>query len=831
MAAPNPTPTPTAQTEALIPDAISTYVSEQAAARGLPAELALGILGAENVGNKDFNPSLVSPKGAKGLWQLTAGAVKDTGRDPKTFQYNDPVESTQAALDYIGILHKQFDNPVLATAAYNAGPGAIRGIIAKGGGPEDLSDETQTYLINGDKYSGGYLTRPSDKVEPSGKVVQAAAPVADPTAAPTAAPSSMGMPGSEFLGNTLSSIKDAAINTATRFPSEVASDAVTLGSNVGSALGMTSTPPLPMKSSMEFPDFVNFATIPLGSGVGHAANTGISVGLGVLNVADATAKAKAQSSGVNWDDLGAGAKASRVMDEVNTDNMVEHLPALAASAWLGFMFGGKEKPTSLADDIAAPWRPKPPKVDPKAVAFNQEQQLAEAVDRQAMDAYARRLAPLEAQVVGAETKTRMSRLSPDATELEKQAFNGEVKSRLMTEYRVPPNDPSRPFFEKLLTDHGPTPIDPMQAQGINAALREVADNAKNTDRLRGPLSVLGRALGDDNNVMPQIVKLETKMARTGDQLKRSKFATKIAELESQLRDPTVQDVVDRSQAIEALRRNKAFKTNADARTLQIVNKLNEEMRKPGGLVETTLGPDAAALWTKGNLESRLYNEKIRTTDLITQAFADVGEGTQTLRNNLVAKEKMFRRSLGKTNYESLLDSAQSFDDLKAALPTPPKATAQPLKDIYLTPKQTKAVGLVHMLNQTFMGRSMLYGGPVAGLATAYNHPVLAGMGLSAAATAAIVTNPVVRKGFSAMVKNMDRMSSYQFQRSLARLVVAAYIEDSYGEQPTPVEPTPAEPPLPSAPTSAAPPRQLSSRRTGGPIPAPQSNRAIPGGAF
>ncbi len=100
-----------------------TFITRAVRERGMPAEIALLPL-VESA----LNPYAMSPDGAHGLWQFmpaTAGRFglqRDWWQDAR----RDPVASTEAALDYLEMLHKRFDDWLLAIAAYNTGEGNLR---------------------------------------------------------------------------------------------------------------------------------------------------------------------------------------------------------------------------------------------------------------------------------------------------------------------------------------------------------------------------------------------------------------------------------------------------------------------------------------------------------------------------------------------------------------------------------------------------------------------------------------------------------------------------------------------------------------------------------
>jgi soluble lytic murein transglycosylase len=123
----------------------------------------------------------VSPRGALGLMQLMPATAKETAK-----RFGIPLSSPQQVLNpdtniqlgaaYLSQIHGQFNgNRVLATAAYNAGPGRVRQWL-KGANhlPFDVwvetipFDETRQYVQNVLSYSviyGQKLNAPQPMVE------------------------------------------------------------------------------------------------------------------------------------------------------------------------------------------------------------------------------------------------------------------------------------------------------------------------------------------------------------------------------------------------------------------------------------------------------------------------------------------------------------------------------------------------------------------------------------------------------------------------------------------------------------------------------------------
>lgn len=96
----------------------------------------------------DYNPRIVSSKGAQGLMQL----IPETARDLRVVNPFDPSENIRGGSQYLRQMLDQFDNDLeLALAAYNAGPNAVR---RHGGVPP--YDETRTYIQRVKRYLDYY---------------------------------------------------------------------------------------------------------------------------------------------------------------------------------------------------------------------------------------------------------------------------------------------------------------------------------------------------------------------------------------------------------------------------------------------------------------------------------------------------------------------------------------------------------------------------------------------------------------------------------------------------------------------------------------------------
>ena len=119
-------------------------------AEGVPAEfVAVGWV------ESRFNPQAVSPKGARGVWQLMPETARRYGltvsheRDDRT----DLGRSTRAAARHLADLYEQFGDWSLALAAYNAGAERVEAALARAPGRDFwqargwLPRETQDYVL------------------------------------------------------------------------------------------------------------------------------------------------------------------------------------------------------------------------------------------------------------------------------------------------------------------------------------------------------------------------------------------------------------------------------------------------------------------------------------------------------------------------------------------------------------------------------------------------------------------------------------------------------------------------------------------------------------
>jgi hypothetical protein len=112
---------------------------------GLDPSVMLHALYKETGGHKD--PATAKSKaGAYGPMQLMPATAKELGVD-----YKDPSQNIMGGATYLKKQMDTFNDPQLALAAYNAGPGAVRKALSNRLGVASLPKETQGYM----KYASG----------------------------------------------------------------------------------------------------------------------------------------------------------------------------------------------------------------------------------------------------------------------------------------------------------------------------------------------------------------------------------------------------------------------------------------------------------------------------------------------------------------------------------------------------------------------------------------------------------------------------------------------------------------------------------------------------
>jgi hypothetical protein len=115
-------------------------VIKEAERLGVDPQLALHVLYKET-GNLKNPETARSKAGALGVMQLMPRTAKELGVDPM-----NPEENIRGGVVYLKKMMDQFNDPTLALAAYNAGPGRVNQILRSGRGIEALPRETQNYI-------------------------------------------------------------------------------------------------------------------------------------------------------------------------------------------------------------------------------------------------------------------------------------------------------------------------------------------------------------------------------------------------------------------------------------------------------------------------------------------------------------------------------------------------------------------------------------------------------------------------------------------------------------------------------------------------------------
>ena len=127
------------------------HVVEEVHKRGLPMELAL-LPFIESA----FNPQALSVASASGMWQFMPATGRQFELKQNLFRDDrrDVLASTRAALDYLQMLHRMFDDWYLALAAYNWGQGNVQRALERNRRARQeltytalrMPDETRNYV-------------------------------------------------------------------------------------------------------------------------------------------------------------------------------------------------------------------------------------------------------------------------------------------------------------------------------------------------------------------------------------------------------------------------------------------------------------------------------------------------------------------------------------------------------------------------------------------------------------------------------------------------------------------------------------------------------------
>ena len=111
-----------------------------ARANGIPTAFLVRVIWRES----RFDPHAIGPRTRGGTHaQGIAQFMASTAAERALSNPFDPVQALPKAAEFLRELRDEFGNLGLAAAAYNAGPGRVRGWL---GGARTLPDETQRYV-------------------------------------------------------------------------------------------------------------------------------------------------------------------------------------------------------------------------------------------------------------------------------------------------------------------------------------------------------------------------------------------------------------------------------------------------------------------------------------------------------------------------------------------------------------------------------------------------------------------------------------------------------------------------------------------------------------
>ncbi|WP_462320073.1 lytic transglycosylase domain-containing protein [Halochromatium sp.] len=126
--------------ELRFPLAYADLVAAAAAEQGLPPDWVYAVIRQESA----FDPDIASHAGAIGLMQLMPPTAREVARkvgyaEPERLNLTDPAPNVALGTAYLAEMQQRFDgHPLLASAAYNAGPTAVTRWLPDGSMPGDL---------------------------------------------------------------------------------------------------------------------------------------------------------------------------------------------------------------------------------------------------------------------------------------------------------------------------------------------------------------------------------------------------------------------------------------------------------------------------------------------------------------------------------------------------------------------------------------------------------------------------------------------------------------------------------------------------------------------
>lgn len=105
-------------------DEVIRLATKLANERGIPPQIAIGLVRGESGGGRTYDPDVVGDRGrAFGLTQIHRPAAEEVGMDMS--RWADPAVNIGAGLDYLSRQKARFSDWPRALQAYNAGPGSV----------------------------------------------------------------------------------------------------------------------------------------------------------------------------------------------------------------------------------------------------------------------------------------------------------------------------------------------------------------------------------------------------------------------------------------------------------------------------------------------------------------------------------------------------------------------------------------------------------------------------------------------------------------------------------------------------------------------------------